>query len=115
MWPFKKKRIIDLTKLRAKTGIVDNTGTATNYKDFSYPQSTPADSSGLGFLGNLASSSSPESSSISQKADLSQQHLKVKIEDVEYKIDNIMRKFSSILDRIDLLEKKMNKFERRGE
>ena len=75
------------------------------YKDLSSTETN------LGFLGAIASSSD---SSISQPSNLSTQHLKVKIEDIEYKIDNLMRKFSSIIDRIDLMEKKVDRNERRG-
>jgi len=112
MWPFKKKKVLDLTKLKAKLETPTNNN---DYKDFSYPQSAQTDNSGLGFLGNLATSSASSSNPSSLSGDLNIQHLKVKIEDIEYKLDNLTRKLSSILDRIDLLEKKMNKFERRGE
>ncbi len=68
-----------------------------------------ADVGGLGFLGAMANSSESASSS-----GLGERHLKVKVEDIEYKLDSLSRQISKILDRLDLAEKKIDRNNRLG-
>lgn len=90
VWPFKKrKEIIDLTYL-AKRGLIKTSDVA--------PVSPINTDSGLGFLGDIASSA--ESSSSEDKG------TKNKIEDIEFKIDNLMKKLDNIIDRLDVVERK---------
>lgn len=111
MWPFSKKReIVDLTPLRNRVQTtkdnVDLTPNATPY-----PVSDN-DSSGLGFLGNFASSGEPSSSTSSPSNSnplLQSQDLKVKVEDMEYKVDSMSRRINALIDRIDLVEKKVDR------
>jgi hypothetical protein len=100
MWPFKKKReVIDLTYL-AKRGIVKT----PEDKDINL---TPrADPSSLGFLGEMASGAESGASS----AGISRN----KIEDIEFKLDSLMRKVDGILDRLDVAERKVSAIERRS-
>jgi hypothetical protein len=91
VWPFnKRKEVIDLTYL-AKRGLIKTSDVA--------PVSNPISSdSGLGFLGDIASSA--ESSSSDDKG------VKNKIEDMEFKLDNLMKKLNNIIDRLDVVERK---------
>lgn len=119
MWLFKKRRVIDLTKLskeeiEARSGKKEELPLNGDYADFTQAGKTSSgDDSGnvLGFLGNMASSNSSPNSLHNPGKDVS--HLSVKIEDIEYKLDNYSRKISAILDRLDLAEKKIDKLDRR--
>ncbi len=93
VWPFKKKEVIDLTYL-AKRGTVKTA--APDYKDLS-KSSPPAADSGLGFLGSMASSAEPSGAS------------KNKLEDIEYKLDIVSKRVNAMLDRLDLVEKKLDR------
>lgn len=121
VWPFKKKKFIDLTE---KGSVVSNdsnlTGSSAStgnseYKDLSQ-------GSALGFLGTMAGSAAGSSSTnsststpiVSSTSDpLSLRHLKVKFEDVEYKMDNLRARVDKILDRLDLAEKRLDRVDRR--
>ncbi|MBU4086744.1 MAG: hypothetical protein KKB21_04175 [Nanoarchaeota archaeon] len=103
-WPFKKrgKDVIDLTYL-AKRGLL-KTPVQEEYQDLTTPQTSakssgPSDSA-LSFLGAMASSAeqSPQSNS-SLSAN--------KIEDIEYKLETISKRVNSMIDRLDLVEKKL--------
>jgi len=110
MWPAKKKKIVDLTKPSYLNKFpkpeIDRSVGKDGYKDLSFSDSSSVNSeeSALGFLGDFASSSQPSAESAS---DLHTKHLKVKIEDIEYKLDSLSRKLSNVLDRLDLAEKKL--------
>jgi len=97
VWPFDKKKILDLTK-----NVPKNTGISVDdeYKDLTSSQDS---ASALGFLGNLATASSSDS------GDLDLKHLKVKLEDMEYKFENMRKKLDATLDRLDLAEKKIDR------
>jgi hypothetical protein len=123
MWPIKRGKIIDLTKSGKYRGMPSQI--PETYRDLT--QTTPASSSSgvqvvsddsssaLGFLGTMAVESSTSSSvSSSQSESLESKHLKVKIEDIEYKLDALSRRLSSALDRLDLAEKKLLRNERQG-
>ncbi len=92
--------------------------------------SSSGDASGLGFLGNIAQASGASESSVSSETGLSSssglntnpisklsrdspQHLKVKLEDVEYKVTALKSRMDKILDRLDLAEKKIERWDRR--
>jgi hypothetical protein len=106
MWPFEKKKILDLTSSKIKVPESVRARLEKEYKDTS---STP-DISGLGFLGAMASSADSQDSG----DNINFKHLKVKIEDVEYKLDNLSKRLASFIDRIDLAEKKIDRIERKG-
>lgn len=104
----KKKRysdyIIDLGKLKSK-GIINDADTTT-------AQSSETTAEGIGFLGNLASSA--ETSSFSSDSSLSggydERDLPLSLRD---KIRSMSEKLYKVLDRIDLLEHKIDRIERR--
>lgn len=101
VWPFAKKKVIDFTQSRVSLPRQKPQATQTSeYRDLT-------SDSGLGFLGTIASSSENTS-------ELGNQHLKVKIEDVEYKLESLNRQISKILDRLDLAEKKIDRNNRLG-
>jgi len=113
MWPFKQKKILDLTQSRIKVPESVRTRLEKEYKDFYNPSSSSSVQSGdsaLGFLSSLASSSSQAT----DEGSLSLKHLKVKIEDIEYKLDSLNKRLASFIDRVDLTEKKVDRIERRG-
>lgn len=95
--------VVDFTKFR-KAVKADS-----DIKDLTQAESNP-----LGFLGAIAGSSEP-SSSIREIENIHLKDLKVKMEDVEYKLDNLSRKLGGLMDRIDLIEKKVDRSDRRGE
>jgi hypothetical protein len=108
MWPFKKKKIIDLTEKKISRPSTDTN--TEEYKDLTKENS----GSVLGFLGKLASSStSPTDTDIATTNEMPLKHLKVKIEDIEYKIQNLMKKIDSVIDRVDLAEKRLDRVDRR--
>ena len=125
VWPFRKKKILDLTSSNNKIPESVRKRLELEYKDLtSKPakqevnatsEESSVGSSALGFLGNLAGASKSSESSIgSETEDIHIKHLKVKIEDIEYKFDSLSRQLGKIMDRLDLAEKKIDKIERRG-
>lgn len=107
---FKKRRdIIDLTYL-AKRGLIKPN---EEFKEIMPQQTETNDSSALGFLGAMASSAEPTEtnpSSTASSAGIS----KNKIEDIEYKLDIISKRVNSMIDRLDLVEKKLSRDLRQG-
>ncbi|MBM3234482.1 hypothetical protein FJZ19_05315 [Candidatus Pacearchaeota archaeon] len=93
VWPFKrKKETIDLTYL-AKRGLIKNSDVS--------PSASPISAdSGLGFLGDMASSAEPSEDT----------GTKNKIEDIEFKLDNLMKKIDNIIDRLDVVERKTGSY-----
>jgi len=125
VWPFRKKKILDLTSSNNKIPESVRKRLELEYKDLtSKPakqevnatsEESSVGSSALGFLGSLAGASKSSESSIgSEIEDIHIKHLKVKIEDIEYKFDSLSRQLGKIMDRLDLAEKKIDKIERRG-
>ena len=104
MWPFKKqKEDLDWTIL-AKRGLLK---TPKQEEDIDLTQSSASQAdSGFGFLGAMAASSEPSSSSGQKIAGSN------KIDDIEYKLDALSRRLNSMIDRIDLTEKKVDRLER---
>ena len=104
-WFSKKKDVIDFSRMKReikpKEDCVDLT---------SQPVTQPDE--GFGFFGAIANS--VETGVVKEIGEVHLQHLKVKIEDVEYKLDNFSKRISGLIDRVDLIEKKMDRFERRG-
>ncbi len=107
VWPFSKKgKVMDFTSSKIPqpknmpsqvAGDVDMT----------------SDVSSLSFLGAMADSSSSANSSLSGSG-LGEKHLKVKVDDIEYKLDSLSRQIGKILDRLDLAEKKIDRNVRLG-
>ena len=106
VWPFtKKKDVVDWTGY-AKKDIVKSQ-INEEIRDFT-GNSAPApmaDAGALGFLGNMAvaSESSPNSQLSGNKLD-----------DIEYKLDNLTRRLNAMIDRLDLVEKKIERNVRIG-
>jgi len=107
VWPFKKqKEDLDLTIL-AKRGLIKPE------KEKEIDMTSPvSDNSAFGFLGAMASAES-SSSSLSRSSSSSSPNSN-KIDDMEFKLDSLSRKLNSMLDRIDLVEKKLERDLRRG-
>mgnify|MGYP001583111346 CR=1 FL=1 len=107
MWPFdKKSKVLDFTKSPVR--IPNSMTSSKDAVDMTSPNSE-----GLGFLGAIASGSDIPVSEVANE-DINTKHLKVKIEDMEYKVDNLLRKINGVMDRIDLIEKKVDRNDRRG-
>lgn len=102
---FKKEKVIDFSGLRR------DIPKKPDYVQLEEKQKEDS-SSGLGFLGNLASSAEP-SSNLGEIENLHVKDLKVKIEDINYKLDSFSKRLSSVMDRVDLLEKKLDRDLRR--
>lgn len=108
VWPFKKqKEDLDLTIL-AKRGLLMP---KSEQEDVDLTNPIPSNTdSGLGFLGAMASSAESSSSSSRGMAGTSSN----KIDDIEYKLDTFTRKLNSMMDRLDLVEKKLARDIRQG-
>jgi hypothetical protein len=109
MWPFAKKRVIDFTSNQPPK--IPN----PNYP--AAAQLQVQDSSGYvdastDFFGAISTSASSTPASSKSSSSLDTQNLKVKIEDIEYKLDAMSRKINSLIDRVDLVEKKVARNER---
>jgi len=109
VWPFKKNRgqIIDLTYL-AKRGLL-KAPKQEEYKDLTASQvsaSSNQDSdSSLSFLGAMAESAEPVSKTSSKSIGLSAN----RVEDIEYKLEIVSKRVNAMLDRLDLVEKKLSR------
>lgn len=101
---FRKKKVIDFTPYKKDIKKPED------IQDFTNVSGKQEDNS-LGFLGAMASSAD---SGMQNIENLHIKDLKVKLEDVEYKLDNFAKKLSSMMDRVDLLEKKVDRDLRRG-
>jgi len=111
---FNKERKIKVDK----SGYIDVSGLAENDVDSAQTLSSPVlassgASSFSSFWDNVGSSAGTSTGSISSSPSLTDnssnldlQNLKVKIEDMEYKLDRF-------IEKIDLIESKMNEFERK--
>jgi len=108
VWPFKKKRVLDLTQGRTNAERVNSGITSDGYQDLTQKKEEPSGS----FFGAISSSASESLDLPDRKDSL---NLKVKLEDAEYKLESIGRKVNNMLDRLDVLEKRMDRVDRRGE
>jgi len=113
VWPFKKQRdVIDLTYL-AKRGLL-KIPKEEEYKDFTAspisasPASSDSDSD-FSFLGAMASSAEPQSTSTPSSHHSTSGISSNKIEDIEYKLESISKRVNSMIDRLDLVEKKLSR------
>jgi len=122
MWPFTKKKVIDLTdKKISQPSSNTGWGNSGEYKDLSSNSQTASgdSASALGFLGNIAGAGSSSVNSNANEGwggevgNLHTKHLKVKIEDVEYKIESVRKKLDALLDRMDLAERRLDRVDRR--
>jgi hypothetical protein len=109
-WPFKKKKeMIDLSYL-AKRGLIKLPERKAEFQDLPMGNTNAAVSSdALGFLSGLAATS--ESASSGDKFDKGTNN---KIEDFEFKLNNLIRRIDQMFDRLDLVEKKLGRNERAG-
>ncbi|MCX6748528.1 MAG: hypothetical protein NT076_02900 [Candidatus Pacearchaeota archaeon] len=104
VWPFKKGKVMDFT-----SGKIPMPKNLPKTSDNDAVDLTSGDVGGLGFLGAMAGSSESDSG-----LGLREKHMKVKDEDIEYKLDSISRQIGKILDRLDLAEKKIDRNNRLG-
>jgi len=78
------------------------------YKDLTASQisaSSSSSDSGLSFLGAMAESAEPISKQTSKSVELSAN----RVEDIEYKLETISKRVNSMIDRLDLVEKKLSR------
>lgn len=103
---FKKSRsdVIDLTYL-AKRGLLKVPATQ-EYKQIPISPSS-SDDSGLGFLGAIASSA--ETTTAETTHLINKNITPNRIEDIEYKLESISKRINAMIDRIDLVEKKLSR------
>ncbi len=118
---FKKKKndVIDLTKDEIKIPKSVRERLMKKYSSSDYRDLTSKDSSSqnlesggnaLGFLGNMASSS--ETSHLTESSDVNIKDAIRKIDDFEFKLGSIQRRVDSILDRLEVAEKRLDRFDR---
>jgi hypothetical protein len=104
MFGFRKKKVLDFSNLRKEIKAVSDVQDFTQHP-------VQEESAGLGFLGAMASSAD---SGMQEVENIHFKDLKVKMEDVEYKLENFSKRISGLIDRVDLLEKKVDRDIRRG-
>ena len=113
-WLFnKKKKILDLTENRQPTRqVVDGGITESEYRDLTQ-KSLQRDNQNNS-VGNFFSAISGSSTQENQRDDILQlKHLKVKFEDIDYKVRALNGRIDKILDRLDLAEKKIDRVDRK--
>lgn len=109
VWPFSKKRVIDLTEQsmpipRKRTVVSESNG----YADLTAGQSpSTSTSSGSGVTDFFSAVSEASNTSSSISGNLEAQGMKNKIEDVEYKIDALRKKLDDLLDRFEVVERRV--------
>jgi hypothetical protein len=108
VWPFSRKKVIDFTegeiKLPAKRIV-----TAGKYADLTQnpgQQTSTSSSSGITDFFSAVSDSASSSSSFSSP-DIEVKGVKNKIEDIEYKLDNLTKKLNDLLDRFEVVERRV--------
>ena len=118
---FKKKKVLDFRPGREDIIIEskNQSSGSTNTSESVEPIPTP--SGGGGFFGGFFSgdsSSSPSSSSSSSYSSSSSNNSSLvdadKMIRIERRVEDIADRLSKLLDRVDLLEKKMDRVERKG-
>ncbi|MFH1307538.1 MAG: hypothetical protein ABIH72_01670 [archaeon] len=105
LWKKKKADVIDLSMLH-KRGIIKAPEREVEELDLTKTSVSSEDTSGMDFLGALASSSGSKL----EKPGL-ESSMKNKVEDIEFKLESMLRRVDKLIDRIDLVEKKLNRFE----
>jgi DNA repair ATPase RecN len=96
VWPFSKKKVIDWTgRQPAQSTNVES----SEYKDMTSGQSAVS----TDLFSAMASSASSGSSDLEAKG------IKNKIEDVEYKLENLRKKLNDLLDRFEVVEKRLGR------
>lgn len=111
---FKKRsrEIIDLTYL-AKRGLIKVPQQTEDYKNIPISPNSSEPESSLGFLGAMASSAEPTISP--QETKLNNKNITPnRIEDIEYKLESISKRVNAMIDRLDLVEKKLSRDLRQG-
>jgi hypothetical protein len=110
-WFKKKTGVVDLRRKSDSITVVNSASSESLNTNSNAPIAPAQESSGgmFNFWGNSDSSSSNQTSSSSSSSTDSD-----KIIRVERRADDIADRLSRALDRIDLLEKKMDRLERKG-
>jgi anti-sigma28 factor (negative regulator of flagellin synthesis) len=120
---FKRKKrgedVVDLTYLEKRNILKRNpTSQESDYKDLSSNQEQPNSQNNSGDFFSAVSNSNDSYSSYGNNSAMSDNldisGIKNKLEDVEYKIDNLRRNVDHLLDQIDVIEKRMNRIEGRN-
>lgn len=119
---FRKKKGGDILDLRLlqKRGIIKTEDIKHDDEIKELSNSVPApsteDASGLGgFFGAIASgSANPQGLENQESEKIDDSGIKNKVEDIEFKLDSMMRRLDKTLDRLDLAEKKINRLEGKG-
>lgn len=110
MWFQKKRKVLDLTEGERVKNILEKRKSSS--QTTSSIDSTQAADIGLGgFFGSMSSAAEPSSSNY-----FSPQELEIadkgKIEEMENRLNVISRRLTSATDRLDLMEKKVDRLER---
>jgi len=105
VWPFSRKKVIDFTQGEVK--LPRRTIATSDYADLSNTghAQTSSSSSSVGDFFSAVSDSSSQTSSFSGGLDA--QGMKNKIEDIEYKLDNLTKKLHDLLDRFEVVERRV--------
>ena len=99
VWPFSKKKVIDWTgRQPAQSANVES----SEYKDMTGSQAV----AGTDLFSAVASGAANFSS---QDNSLEAKGIKNKIEDVEYKLENLRKKLNDLLDRFEVVEKRLGR------
>jgi hypothetical protein len=112
VWPFSKRRVIDLTDarmipVRQQSNVVSNGGYADLTNSNNTQQSTANTSSSAGVTDFFSAVSDSASTSSFSSPELEAKGIKNKIEDVEYKLQNLTKKLNDLLDRFEVVERRV--------
>lgn len=121
VWPFKKRKIIDLTdreaRFVARQNLANQNTNTSEYKDLTSgdlnnTQTSSDSGSGFGdFFSAVSSSTSTSSASSTSRFDdpnLQIQGLKNQFEDIEYKMENLRKKIDDLLNRFEVVERRLH-------
>ena len=99
VWPFAKKKVIDWSDRKAVETKVPESG---EYKNMT---------SNMGVAGTdlFSAVASGAANFSSQDSSLEAKGMKNKIEDVEYKLENLRKKLNDLLDRFEVVEKRLGR------
>jgi len=106
VWPFSRKKVIDFTQGEVK--LPRRTIATSDYADLSNTghAQTSSSSSSVGDFFSAVSDSASSSTNFGSGS-LEAQGMKNKIEDIEYKLDNLSKKLNDLLDRFEVVERRV--------
>ncbi len=111
---FSKKKVIDLTQNKPSVQSKPVLSSLSRSSSSGYKDLTSNQGNALSFLGTMAGAGDSSQDIVNVHSSLQTKDMARKIDDVEFKLDSMSRRLSSIIDRLDVAEKKIGRIEGRG-